>query len=133
LIYLLDTNAVSDWLSPQPGAIAERIENRLATGDRIIVCQPVYYELVRGLIWRKADRKLAILREKIIPLLDYVTLDEADWLQAAQFWADSRSAGRQLADTDLLIAAVASRLDAVIVSRDTDFDALPAKREDWTT
>jgi predicted nucleic acid-binding protein len=58
LNYLLDTNAVSDWLSPSPNEIAERIEQHLA--------------------------------------------------------------------------AVATRFDAVIISRDTDFDILPITREDWT-
>jgi predicted nucleic acid-binding protein len=39
--------------------------------------------------------------------------------------------GNQLADVDLLIAAVATRLGDIIVSSDTDFDALPVKRENW--
>jgi predicted nucleic acid-binding protein len=131
LIYLLDTNAVSDWLSPQPGTIASRIEQVLQDDQRIVIDQPVYYELVRGLLWRNAAHRLAVFREKILPLLEYGSLEDADWKQAAQFWADARRQGRQLSDIDLLVAAMASRLDAVIVSRDTDFDILPIKRENW--
>jgi predicted nucleic acid-binding protein len=133
LIYLLDTNAVSDWLSPKPDVIAEHIEHHLEDDARIVICQPVYYELRRGLLWRKAERKLKILREKILPLLEYVTLEEADWVQAAQFWADARQQGHQLADIDLLVVAISVRLKAIIVTRDADFDVLSITREDWST
>jgi len=34
---------------------------------------------------------------------------------------------------DLLIAALALRLDAIIVTNDEDFLALPVKRENWRT
>jgi predicted nucleic acid-binding protein len=131
MIFLLDTNAVSDWLSPVPHVIAGRIEQRLKQGERVAICQPVYYELARGLLWRQATSKLTLFREKILPQLEYVSLEESDWQQAAQFWAETRQQGRQLSDIDLLIAAVAFRLDAVIISRDADFDALSVKRENW--
>jgi predicted nucleic acid-binding protein len=72
-----------------------------------------------------------VLREKIIPLLDYIPLDDEDWLQAARLWADTRRQGRQLSDVDVLVAAVAFRRSAIIVSSDTDFDSLPVRREDW--
>ncbi len=58
-------------------------------------------------------------------------MEDADWERAAQFWADSKSKGRQLSDIDILIAAIAHRIDAIIVSSDADFDALPVKRENW--
>jgi len=56
---------------------------------------------------------------------------EDDWRQAAEFWAETVSKGLQLADIDLLIAAVATRLDGVIVSADDDFDALSTARRNW--
>ena len=68
-----------------------------------------------------------------MPLLDWLPLTDADWRQAAQFWADTRSTGKQLSDVDLLVAALAKRLDAIIISNDDDFDALPVKRENWRT
>jgi len=57
-------------------------------------------------------------------------MDE-DWEKAARYWADTASRGRQFSDVDLLVAAVASRLGGVIVSSDTDFDALSVPRQDW--
>ncbi len=60
-----------------------------------------------------------------------MSLTDDDWRQAAQFWANAVNAGRQLADTDLLIAAIAKRVDGVVVTDDGDFDALPIRRENW--
>ena len=42
-----------------------------------------------------------------------------------------RNQGKQLSDVDLLIAALAQRLDGVVVTSDDDFDALPIQRENW--
>jgi predicted nucleic acid-binding protein len=131
LIFLLDTNVASEWLGPESGEWDRQVEEKLNAGETVGICQPVYYELTRGLLWKNATRKLAILRDKILPQLQLITLQDEDWLQAAEFWAEARRQGRQLADIDLLIAALAYRLSAVIVSRDTDFDVLPVKREDW--
>ncbi len=68
-----------------------------------------------------------------MPLLQPVSLVDADWDQAARFWADMTKRGRQFSDIDLLLASVVARLDATLVSADADFDALPIKREDWRT
>ena len=56
---------------------------------------------------------------------------EADWQQAARFWADAANKGKVLSDVDLLVAAIARRLGGVVVSADDDFDELPIKRENW--
>lgn len=55
----------------------------------------------------------------------------ADWRQAAHFWAEARNAGKQLSDVDLLIAALAYRLNATLVTSDNDFEALPVQHENW--
>jgi len=50
---------------------------------------------------------------------------------AAQLWADMRNRGRQFSDVDLLIASLAQRLNAVVVTADADFAMLPIQSEDW--
>ncbi len=77
------------------------------------------------------DKKLTILHDNLLPSFDWQPLNQQDWLQAAQYWLNAISAGKQLSDMDLLIAALVTRLNATLVSADTDFDALPIKREDW--
>ncbi len=130
MIYLLDTNAVSDILTVHP-QVSRHAAERLAAEETLGLCRPVHYELLRGLLWRKATGKHVVFQRQVLPLLTWITLSDIDWEQAADFWATARRKGRQLGDPDLLLAALAYRLDAVVVSNDADFDALPIKRQDW--
>ena len=130
MIYLLDTNVISDLLIKH-AQITQQIEQHKINNDQLIVCQPVFYELMRGLIRTRSTKKLSILRDQILPSFDWQNLEADDWLQAAQYWSFAISIGKQLSDMDFLIAALATRLNATLVSSDTDFDALPIKREDW--
>jgi predicted nucleic acid-binding protein len=74
---------------------------------------------------------LRIYEQRIRSKFEWVPTSEADWLIAAQFWADTVTKGKQLSDVDLLVAAVATRLDGIIVSADDDFNTLPIGRENW--
>ncbi|MEW6577731.1 MAG: PIN domain-containing protein [Chloroflexota bacterium] len=107
--------------------------SRTTAGEALCICQPVRYEVLRGLLWVGATVKLTVLQDNVLPLFQTVTLTDEDWELAARLWAFSVNAGKQLADVDLLLAAAAQRLDAIIASSDTDFDALPVQREDWRT
>jgi len=94
------------------------------------LCSPVAYEVMRGLLRTNAINKTR-LYEKFASQLTRVDLTEADWKQAAQLWADMTSKGKQLSDVDLLLAALAMRLNAILVSSDADFGVLPIRRENW--
>jgi predicted nucleic acid-binding protein len=117
-IYLLDSNVVSDLIVRLP-AVREHVAAHLAIGDTLALCHPIYYELLRGLFWRNATGKLAALNNQILPLLTWIALE------------DATRRGRQLADPDLLLTALAYRTGAILVSNDEDFDVLPVVREDW--
>jgi tRNA(fMet)-specific endonuclease VapC len=129
LIYLLDTNTITDLIEGHLQVISN-MTYQIRNGHRMALCLPVRYEVERGLVWKNMQKKLHTFRS-IYPRLDLIDLTSEDWLQAVQFWVDSRSTGKQLADIDILIAAMASRLRITIVSSDTDFDALPVQRENW--
>lgn len=88
---------------------------------------------MRGLQKIGSPKKLAAFTNHLVPMLEWVELRNADWEQAAQYWAATTKAGKQLNDMDLLIGAIATRLNAILVSADDDFDALPIKRENWRT
>lgn len=130
MIYLLDANPISDLIA-RHSQVRSHVAHVLRQGDTLAICQPVYYELLRGLLWRGATGKLSTLNRRILPYLTWIPLVDADWQQAARLWADARRQGRPLSDPDLLVAALANRLGAILVSNDTDFDILPIKREDW--
>ena len=125
--YLLDTNIITALIKGEAQALRHLAAH---TEDGVYLCQPVYYEAMRGLVWKKATAKIATLGRLRSRLGWYLLLD-ADWEQAGLLWSIAVSKGRQLADIDLLIAAIALRNDATIVTADNDFDALPVKRENW--
>jgi predicted nucleic acid-binding protein len=130
LVYVLDTNAVSDYLGGfQP--TTEQIRQALRDGDTVVLCEPVEYEVMRGLLKVNATRKQKLFQETFAPALTRVPLTPEDWALTAHYWAQTRNQGRQLSDMDLLIAAITTRLGGVLVSADADFNALPITRENW--
>ncbi len=132
MIYVLDTNAASDFLK-RYAPVTDNLYRALERSDRVLISQPVHYELTRGLIRHSASAQLDRLNRQIMPFLEWVALADADWQQAAHFWADSIRRGKQLSDIDLLIAAIAHRLGAALVTADDDFDTLPIQRANWRT
>lgn len=130
LIYLLDTNVTSDYIK-QFEPTTTRIKQAIRDGHILYLCKPIEYEVLRGLIKASAERQRQIFEAGFAPQLTLLPLTDADWQQAAQFWAEAPNAGKQLSDVDLLIAALAYRLKAVIVTNDDDFAALPVQHENW--
>ena len=130
ITYILDTNVIADRIRRHPQVI-ERLTRVGEAGNILGLCDPVRYEVSRGLIKINATRKLRFFREEISPLMDHLALINDDWQTAARLWAAMRNQGRQFSDVDLLIASLAQRLNAVVVTADADFASLPIKSEDW--
>ncbi len=130
MIYLLDTNVISDLIRKNPN-VTQRVFQERASGNSLALCFPVYYELIRGILWKKAINQSKVLHTKIMPLLIWLPLEDGDWIQAAHFWDTATSAGRKISDIDFLVSALVYRLNATLVSSDADFDILPISRENW--
>ncbi len=130
MIYLFDTTAISDVLIKRPAVLAQ-VRQAFGNRDALYLCPPSYYEAMRGLLVKNAVAQIQRLENEVRPIFGWQPLTDADWQQAAQYWADARRAGKQLSDVDLLLAALVNRLNATLISSDDDFDALPIKREDW--
>ena len=128
LSYILDTNVVAHYLNDTMPT-KTRIDDALQQRNRVYLCQPVHYEVLRGLLKANAIRKLRAFQEIFMPQLIWLALEDEDWQQAAVFWSDTRKRGRQLSDTDLLIAALTLRIGGILVTADNDFEALPIPRE----
>jgi predicted nucleic acid-binding protein len=129
MIYVLDTNVIAGLLKAQV-TVKARFERHL--GDALYLCQPVDYEVQRGLHKKDALKQRLFLETVLKPMLLWSPATEADWHSAAHLWAFASSKGRQLSDMDLLIAAIAKRLGAVLVTSDLDFaifEDLP--QENW--
>ncbi|MCY3916911.1 MAG: PIN domain-containing protein [Chloroflexi bacterium] len=128
--YILDTNVIADRIRRHPRVIA-RLTEAGEAGHILGLCDPVRYEVSRGLHKVYAARKLQFFRDEISPLMKHLALSTDDWQEPARLWAAMRNQGRQFSDVDLLIASLAQRLDATVVTADADFASLPVKSEDW--
>jgi predicted nucleic acid-binding protein len=130
LAYILDTNVIADYLNAfEP--TTDRVRQAIKDQHILYLCQPVLYEVLRGLHHSQSIRKQKTLEDLFMPQLEVATLLETDWRVAAQLWATARSAGKQVSDIDVLITAIAQRMNATIVSADADFDALSVRRVNW--
>jgi predicted nucleic acid-binding protein len=128
VIYLLDTTIISALLKNNQ-TVFNAVERH--KDDTLSLCPPVHFEVRRGLLWKNAQVQWNAYTQDIVPRFTWIPLLEADWEQAAVFWAQTRKAGRQLSDIDLLIAAITLRVEGTIASNDADFDALDVPRVNW--
>jgi predicted nucleic acid-binding protein len=130
IVYVIDTNVVSDIVAPIPNLA---VLNNFAKHhqDTICLCEAVDYEIRRGYLKTGATNKLTVYETRVKRQFQWVTITDDDWRQAAEFWALAANSGKVLSDIDLLVAAVAKRLGAIVVSADADFDTLSIRRENW--
>lgn len=132
VIYILDTNVIADRFNHLPQVLDHL--NRVGEAGHVLgLCDPVRYEILCGLLKVNARQKLRFFHETVMPLMDHLALIGEDWQVAAQLWATMRNEGKQFSDADLMIAALAQRLNAVVVTADDDFAALSIQRENWRT
>jgi predicted nucleic acid-binding protein len=130
LKYLLDTNVVSDYIKQfQP--TTNRLNGAMDAGHLLYICQPVIYEVLRGILKAEAKAQQRAFQEQFLPLFDFLPVMDSDWVEAAHLWAEVRRSGQQLSDIDILIAVMSRRVQAVVVTSDEDFNHLPVARENW--
>ena len=131
MLYTLDTNVVTAIITEKPGVL-ERLHSANAAGDTVTFSAFVYFELKRGLVLPRFQRKLGdferlVRRYGVLPLSMGV-LDEA-----VRIYQTLRAAGTPIEDADILIAATATYHDAVLVTRNTKhFGRVPdLQLENW--
>ena len=130
--YLLDTNVVTQLLKRSP-RVVERYRQTLERGEQIYLSAVVYYEVKRGLLHVGATKQLRQLDEDFKNVLHWAEVSDEAWNRAAYLWAESRRQGKPHDDDgDLLIAAQAYLLGAVVVTRNTrDYIDLQISVENW--
>ena len=105
VIYILDTNVIADRFN-RLSQVLDRVNRVGKSGHVLGLCDPVRYEVLRGLLKVNATQKLRLFHETIMPLMDHLALIDDDWQVAAQLWATMRNRGKQFSDVDRLIAAL---------------------------
>lgn len=128
--YVIDTNILSALLRKERLAF-QRTAAALNQGAELVICPIVFYEILRGLLHRDAQRQLDFFRD-YSTTLTWEDLEREDWEFAARLWAEVRSKGRPVEDADLLIGAYAARRQAVVVTDNTKhFEQLGVAVENW--
>ncbi len=135
MIYLLDTNALSDVITQQP-QFAARIA-ALQPGDRIILCTIVRGEVLFGIGKLPAGGRRNEIERKVTAALAGIPCEPIPPL-AGDVYANvklaRRRVGLSLDDNDCWIAATALTIGATLVTRDADFRQIDGLCiEDWST
>ncbi len=128
--YLLDTNIISALLKKQD-IVERRLRETVVMKEQVFLSAVVHYEAKRGLLKRDARNQMQAL-EHLVARFEWCDVIQADWELAARLWVERSKIGRPIEDADLLIAAQAQRLGAILVTdNEKDFDDLGVKIENW--
>ena len=127
---MLDTNTVS-WLIKGRRNVLERMAAEAP--ERICLSVVTEAELLYGVARRPQARRLRLAIDEILAAIDVLPWTSATARRYATLRAELESRGKPLGPLDLMIAAHAVEREAVLVTSDRAFRAVPGLRvEDWT-
>lgn len=128
--YMLDTNTVSRLVKQDPSTMQRAKAVPIAS---LCISAITEGELLFGLAKRPQATRLHAAVRELLRCVDVLPWDE----RVAEHYAEARASlvaqGKTLAPLDLLIAAHAESLGAVLVTNDQAFRLMAGLRlEDWT-
>jgi tRNA(fMet)-specific endonuclease VapC len=113
-VFVLDSNIVSFYLR-QNEKIIQKVKDVLLDGHEVLISPIAYYEVKRGLLAIKAEKKLreftALCRILGVGQLDNSLLD---W--AADIYHELRDNKKTVEDADILTAAFCKKHDFILVT-----------------
>jgi predicted nucleic acid-binding protein len=118
---IADTSAWVEFLRGT-GTAADRGVEAAMRSHSLLVAEPVLMELLEG----ARDRDDWQDVQHLTLSCEFARLQSpVDWINAAELQRTMRFAGRPIASAlDCLIATLAMRLDAAVLHKDADFDAI---------
>jgi predicted nucleic acid-binding protein len=119
-LVLIDTGVWSAFFS-KPASPEKRALDLLLDEDRVAVTGPVLAEVLRG--FRRADQADWVASR--LRLAHYIEPKWEDWRNAAALGRELAAKGHDLPLTDLVIAALARRVQASEFTSDPHFDLIP--------
>jgi predicted nucleic acid-binding protein len=119
-VIVVDTSVWVETIRKPSGRTHDTLQ-RLISADEVALALPVRIELVAGI---SGPHRAAFVRAlSALPLL----VPSEDTWRVVEGWVPrAADAGRRFAVTDLLIAALAEEVTALVWSLDKDFDRLAA-------
>lgn len=128
--YLLDTNIVSHILRRQPNVMA-RLQS-VPMSD-LYISAVTHAELMYGLAKKPDAAKLHRAVHELLLRISVLPFNEQASTHYGKFKAQTEQSGKNLASLDMMIAAHASAVSAVLVSNDAAFQQIAdLSVEDWT-
>jgi predicted nucleic acid-binding protein len=119
-LVLVDTLVWSAFFS-KPASPEKRAVDLLLDEDRVALIGPILAEVLRGFRrTEEADWVASRLR-----LAHYLEPSWEDWRAAAALGRQVASKGHDVPLTDLVIAALATRVQAFVFTSDPHFDLIP--------
>lgn len=118
-LVLIDTSAWIDFFRGRQNAVTEAVQLALQLGLARL-CGPVKAELLQGVKTKKDKQQLGIVFDAVESLATH----ELDWEVAGDTLQVLRESGITLPLTDALIAAVATRHKAQVLTLDHHFSHL---------
>ena len=126
--YLLDTNTVSHLIKSHPLVTKRITQVPMAS---LCISAITEGELLFGLAKRSEATRLHVVVREFLQRVDVLPWNSADRYGVTR--ADLESRGKPLAPLDLLIAAHALSVDAVLITNDHAFAYVQGLEiEDWT-
>jgi predicted nucleic acid-binding protein len=117
-VIVVDTSVWVAATRESAGRVAQRLR-KLIDADEAVLALPVRLELLAGVA--RKDRGTF---RRALSALPVVVPSEETW-QLIEGWIEpAADAGHRFAVTDLLIAALAHNIDALVWSLDTDFERM---------
>lgn len=129
--FLLDTNHLG--VAATPGAaIRTTIRDRILQGDRFGTCVPALCELEAGI---QQTRDPHAARQNLHVLMKQVRLwplSPATSQLYGKLYSQLKKRGRALSQVDIMLAALAIQLEAILLTTDRDFEGVPEiQSENW--
>ena len=119
-LVLIDTGIWSAFFS-KPSSPEKRVLDVLLDEDRVALTGPVLAEVLRG--FRRKDQADWVASR--LRLAHYLEPTWEDWRNAGGLGRELAANGHDLPLTDLVIAALAQRVQAFVFSSDPHFDLVP--------
>jgi len=120
MIYVLDTNTVT-FILKGDAEVKHNADIALDKGHSLILPQIVDYEVLRGLLAKRMDKKL---REYLSfrQIVSIGVISAEVWQKAAQIFAILSQKGKPIGDGDILVAAFCLVNNCILITNDTDFN-----------
>ena len=129
-LFLLDTNTVAYAIKGNRPGVWARLQ-AIAQGE-LAISAITEAELRYWIVNRPNEARVPILVEEFLSRIPSLPWDSSVTQTYAKLRADCKKLGKTLAELDLLIAAQAMTLNAILVTHDKAFGQIADLRtEDW--